>query len=152
MERATPLAPSTLVDATDDGRRDRFPGERQAFRTWSPGLVDGAVVPRSEATHEIVAPSSTATRNASVSLETLLPEFVRRIAWSGDRSRGAMDVELGRGVLAGARLVLTAEGSVAKARLEAPPGVDAEAWAARLRARFSARGLDVDVDAVVSRR
>jgi len=90
-----------------------------------------------------MAPSAAPEARPVHSIETLLPEFVRRIAWSGDRSNGAVDLELGRGALLGARLLLTTEGGVVRARLEAPPGVDGEAWADRLRARLTARGIEV---------
>ena len=77
------------------------------------------------------------------SLEELLPELVRKIAWSGDAHRGAVRLEVGAGALAGATLLVQAEGGRVHVTLHAPGDANAESWRGRIEARLSARGLDV---------
>jgi hypothetical protein len=87
-------------------------------------------------------PASTA--RAAASLEDLLPALVRRIAWSGDRHRGTVRLELGAGELAGATLLVHAEGGRVRVHMEVPPGVDAGRWRERICQRLSSRGLPTD--------
>jgi hypothetical protein len=85
-----------------------------------------------------------AEARAHGSLEDLLPQLVRKVAWSGDGRRGAVRLELGVGSLAGATLLVQSEGGQVRVRLSAPPGLDADAWQARITERLAARGLSVD--------
>lgn len=55
------------------------------------------------------AASAPAVTNARVSLEDLVPQLVKKIAWSGDAHRGTVRMELGAGELAGATLTVSAE-------------------------------------------
>lgn len=80
---------------------------------------------------------------ARVSLEQVLDQLVKKIAWSGDSRAGTARVELGAGALAGATLLVQAEGSEVRVTLELPPGVDAAGWRDRLERRLSARGLRI---------
>lgn len=77
------------------------------------------------------------------SLEELVPQLVRRIAWGGDARRGSVRMELGAGELAGATLVVHADGGRVRVELTVPSGADAEAWRDRIERRLAARGLDV---------
>jgi hypothetical protein len=120
-------------------------GERMPF-----AHTEGDPATRTASTVE--AGSASVARGAAGSIETLLPEFVRRIAWSSDRRNGAVDLELGKGALEGARLLLTTAGTSVRARLEAPPGVDGDAWAERIRNRFHARGIALEAIDVCVRR
>lgn len=70
-----------------------------------------------------------------VSLEELLPQLVRRIAWAGDRRRGSVQLELGAGPHAGA--IVTVHADDGRVRVEVQ-GSD------ELRARIAAAGLPVD--------
>src|SRR5258706_12982552 len=79
---------------------------------------------------------------ARASLEEVLPAIVRRIAWSGDAKRGAVRIELGAGALAGATLLVESEDGRVRVRLDAPPGVDAEAWRARIAAPLAERRIE----------
>ncbi len=82
---------------------------------------------------------------ALASLEDLLPALVRKIAWSGDARRGAVRIELGAGALAGATLLVAADGDRVRVTLSAQPGVELEPYRERIVARLAARGLDADV-------
>lgn len=90
------------------------------------------------------APAPAAAPPARASLEDLLPALVRRVAWSGDARRGTVRLELGAGSLSGATLLVQSEQGRVEVRLSVPPGVDAEAWRARIASRLAARGLEVD--------
>jgi hypothetical protein len=81
---------------------------------------------------------------ARASLEMLLPDLVRKIAWSGDGRRGSMRLELGAGSLAGGTLVVHADGGRVRVELDAPAGTDVDAWAASLNERLARRGVVVD--------
>jgi hypothetical protein len=81
---------------------------------------------------------------APVSLEEVLPELVRRVAWSGDGRRGTIRLELGKGELAGATLLVHADEGRVKVELSAPAGVDAGGWRDRIVERLSLRGVVVD--------
>lgn len=91
------------------------------------------------------APSETSTR---ASLESMLPDLVRKIAWAGDGKKGSMRLELGAGALAGGTLVVHADGGRVRVELNAPPGIDVDAWRRKLEARLEGRGLAVDEIAV----
>jgi hypothetical protein len=92
------------------------------------------------------APVRAAASNvrAAASLEDLIPALVRRIAWSGDRHRGTMRVELGAGELAGGTLLVHAEGGRVRVHLDAPPGVDILRWHQRICNRLASRGVATD--------
>jgi hypothetical protein len=81
---------------------------------------------------------------ARASFEEVLPQIVRRIAWSGDARRGAVRMELGAGALAGATLLIECEDGRVHVRLSAPLGVDADAWRARIAARLAAKRIAVE--------
>jgi hypothetical protein len=53
-------------------------------------------------------------------------------------------MELGAGALSGATLLVQSEAGRVHVRLSIPPGVDAEAWRARIASRLAARGLEVE--------
>lgn len=93
-----------------------------------------------QAAELISEPTAAAAR---VSLEQVLDHLVRRIAWSGNARAGAMRIELGAGALAGATLLVQADGPDVRVRLELPPGADAASWRERLDRRLAARGLKV---------
>ena len=88
-----------------------------------------------------VASVETATRP---SLESMLPELVRKIAWSGDGRRGSMRLELGAGSLSGGTLTVHADAGRVRVELDAPAGTDVAAWKARLSERLAQRGVEVD--------
>jgi hypothetical protein len=87
------------------------------------------------------APVEAETR---ASLESMLPELVRKIAWSGDGKKGSMRLELGAGALAGGTLLVHADEGRVRVELNAPAGTDVDAWKARLQERLDRRGVAVD--------
>jgi hypothetical protein len=89
--------------------------------------------------------TATSNPSASASLEDLLPALVRKIAWSGDARRGAVRIELGAGALAGATLLVAADGARVRVTLSGQSGVELEPYRERIVARLAARGLDADV-------
>jgi hypothetical protein len=114
------------------------PSARHAAQLAPPGATVGA---------SLVAPEAAAAPAASarVSLETLMPGLVRRVAWSeGDGKRRAMRVEIGEGALAGGALLVQAEDGRVHVRLDAPAHVDVEAWRERVAERLAKRGVQVD--------
>ncbi len=55
-----------------------------------------------------------------------------------------MRLELGCGALAGATLLVHADGGRVRVQLSAPRDVDLDGWRERIARRLAARGLDVD--------
>lgn len=81
------------------------------------------------------------------SLEELLPQIVRKLALAGDGKRATVRVEIGRGELEGATIVVSNETGGIRVDVEAPALANAaerEAWSTRIRNRLEARGLRVD--------
>ncbi len=79
-----------------------------------------------------------------VSLEDLVPQLVKKIAWSGDAQRGTVRMELGAGELAGATLTVSAEAGRVSVHMQTPPGTDIAAWRERLTSRLEGRGLSLE--------
>ncbi len=113
---------------------DLDPFARQAAQLAPPG----ALAP-SEETENVAAQT-----NARVSLEELVPQLVKKIAWSGDAQRGTVRMELGAGELAGSTLTVSADNGRVSVHVNAPPGTDTHAWRERLTNRLESRGLAID--------
>jgi hypothetical protein len=90
-----------------------------------------------------VVPVEASARSA-VSLEDLLPALVRRVAWSRDGTRGTARLEIGTGQLAGATLLVHADGGRVRVELSTPPGVDIPSWRERIVRRLAARCIPTD--------
>jgi len=88
--------------------------------------------------------AATTSARMGASLEDLVPALVRRIAWSGDRHRGAVRIELGAGELAGGTLLVQADDGRVRVHLDAPPGADPRRWQERITERLATRGLITD--------
>jgi hypothetical protein len=74
---------------------------------------------------------------ARVSMEELLPQLVKRIAWAGDKRRGSVQMELGAGPHAGT--VITVHAVDGRVRVELA-GDDT----GTLRRRLEEKGFDVE--------
>jgi hypothetical protein len=83
-------------------------------------------------------------QTARTSLQELMPALVKKVAWSGDGTRGAVRLELGAGSLAGSTLLVHADGKRVRVQLDAPAGTNAAEWQREIRSRLEARGLTVD--------
>jgi len=133
-------------------RRDTSPGDDRRPRDARPDPLDPAtrhaaqllppLLPPAPST--TVAPPATTDVHARASLEAILPELVRRIAWAGDGRRGSVRLELGGGALAGGTVMVHADGGRVRVELDAPAGVDVDAWRGRLHERLARRGVDVE--------
>lgn len=122
-------------DAVDPLRRHR--AALQAAEVLAPAVALTAPPPSSLPG----LPASVDAARAPISLEDLLPAFVRRIAWSGDGKRGTVRLEIGAGELAGGTLLVAAEGGRVQVHLTVPAGVDPAAWQARIRRRLESRQI-----------
>jgi hypothetical protein len=87
----------------------------------------------------VVTPTGPAV-TARVSMEELLPQLVRRIAWAGDRRRGSVQLELGA---AHAGTVVTVHADDGRVRVEVG-GPDADGLRERIGERLRARGIDLE--------
>jgi hypothetical protein len=135
--------PGSRLD--EDDPLDSQQRRRQGFAP--PDSLFGPAPPATPDSHAVAAPSaSTAWKmGTAASLEDLLPALVRRIAWSGDRHRGTVRLELGAGELAGGTLLVHAEDGRVRVHLDVPPGVDTRQWEQRIRDRLAARGVATDI-------
>jgi hypothetical protein len=77
-------------------------------------------------------------------MEQLVPELVRRIAWSGDGRRGTVRLELGAGPHAGTTVTVHSDGGKVRVLLEARGSSDTADLRDRIDRRLRARGLDVE--------
>ncbi len=128
-----------------DGARDADPLD-PLFRQrdlLAPSHAAPVAAPLSLASPTVEAAASLPAR-AHASLEDVLLALVRRIAWSGDGRKGAVRLELGAGALAGSTLLVESDEGHVRIHLSAPPGVDADAWRARIRERFAAKRIALD--------
>jgi hypothetical protein len=104
------------------------PETRRCAQMAPPAFVPVAAAPPVDAE---VAP------RARVSMEELLPQLVKRIAWAGDKRRGSVQMELGAGPHAGT--VITVHADHGRVRVELA-GDDSGA----LRRQLEARGFAVE--------
>jgi hypothetical protein len=116
------------------GQHDLDPAARQSAQLAPP--------PATPAVSEVAL--GEVQTNAHVSLEDLVPQMVKRIAWSGDARRGTVRMELGSGELAGSTLTVSADNGRVSVQVHAPAGTDTTAWRDRIATRLEARGLSVD--------
>jgi hypothetical protein len=100
----------------------------------------------------VPAPQAPAARDpaadglrARMSMEELVPALVRRIAWTGDKHRGTVRLELGAGAWAGTTLLVHADAGRLRVEVSgAGDGPALDALRRRLDARLRAQGLDVE--------
>jgi hypothetical protein len=109
---------------------------------WQAGAVDPLALfgVTGAGLSEAVAPPP----RSPATIDPLVSELLRSIAWGGDRRRGTARIELGSGRYGGTALKVEVVGERLQIDLDAPPGVDASELGARLSERFAARGLLVD--------
>lgn len=117
--------PAIALDPLDPETR------RSAQLAPPPAFASGPMPMNPPPSDEAVVP------RARVSMEELLPQLVRRIAWAGDRRRGSVQMELGAGPHAGT--VVTVHADEGRVRVELA-GDDQGA----LRRRLEAKGFAVE--------
>jgi hypothetical protein len=83
----------------------------------------------------IAGPTEQVTQRARVSLEELVPQVVKRIAWGGDRTKGSVHLEL----VSGEKVTVHAEGR--RVRVEVEGNEDLER---RIGSRLRAAGIEVE--------
>jgi hypothetical protein len=148
-EDAPPPPPEETPLATPQGDTPRRPSRpdpldpsaRHAAQMAPPMLSMSAVDSTTSAGGAAAPPPDVM---ANVALETLLPELVRKVAWSGDGKRGSMRLELGKGALAGGVVTVHADEGRVRVVVDAPVGTDTAAWKQKLESRLAARGVDVE--------
>jgi len=75
-------------------------------------------------------------------LQNLLTGLARRVAWGGDRRKGAARIELSEGALAGATLVVHTEQRSVSVEIELPGGTSAgQGLQQRILDRLEGRGF-----------
>ncbi|MBX3230235.1 MAG: hypothetical protein KIT84_24615 [Labilithrix sp.] len=131
-------APKDAKDAdllVDDGKRrppeadPLDPDTRRFAQLAPPAFTPVAAAP--------VAAADEIAPRARVSMEELLPQLVKRIAWAGDRRRGSVQMELGAGPHAGTVVTVHADDGHVRIELH---GDDA----GTLQRRLEARGFHVE--------
>jgi hypothetical protein len=80
---------------------------------------------------------------AKVSMEDLLPQLVRRIAWAGDRKKGTVQLELGAGRHAGTLITVHADDGRVRVELDGH-GPEVDALRSRIATRLKHRGVNVE--------
>jgi len=119
----------------DDGRQDAAldPATRHAAQLAPPPAPFAPPV-------DALPPVAT---RVAAPLEAMFPALVKRIAWSGDARRGTMRLELDdAGPLAGAVILIHADGADVRVEMSSPHGVE-DAWRDRIASRLASRGLRV---------
>jgi hypothetical protein len=107
----------------------------------NPALVAPPVV--APVTSPVAAEAAEAPRTR-MSLEQLLPALVRRIAWSGDRNKGTVRLEIGAGAYAGTTLLVHADAGRVRVEVSGVDGHERSELCSRLDARLRRHGLDVE--------
>jgi hypothetical protein len=116
-------------------------GEAELLDPMQRVLVQEGNWARFDAAPHVRPRGALATPASAPTLDALVDRFLRRVAFSGGRQRGVAHLEIGSGELAGASLTISSEGGEVELWLDAPPGVDAEPYRARLSKRLEAKGL-----------
>jgi hypothetical protein len=106
--------------------------------------VLGPLAPRHAAPCATARSEPPVLPDARTSMEQLMAKLVRRVAWSGNGRNGVARLELGAGELEGATLTIQADDGLVRVALDVPPGVDRDAWKARISDRLALRGLQVE--------
>lgn len=111
---------------------------RQTAQLTPPQSADPGRLPFADS---VSGGQATVVRRAPASIEELLPQLVRRIAWGGDRRRGTVQMELGAGRHAGAIVTVHADGERVRVEVQ---GAEVEELRARIGARLERHGLNVE--------
>lgn len=119
----------------DDAELDLLDPALRRAASLAPPPVLAPPAPAAHTPVEEVAP------RARVSMEELLPQLVRRIAWAGDRRKGTVQLELGAGRHAGTTITVHADEGRVRVELD---GVDVDELRSRIHARLRRQGIELD--------
>jgi hypothetical protein len=133
-------------DLAGDGKdwqetSDRFdpldPSARCVAQLAPPLSIPAAPAATALGAHEEVAP------RARVSMEELLPQLVKRIAWAthNDRRCGSVQLELGAGRHAGTTITVHSDDGRVRVEID---GTEASDLRSRIRTRLERHGLHVE--------
>lgn len=143
----SPTKPTKEARTKEPDHEEREPRARRAQDELDPDARRAAqLAPPAFVTAQAATPTaeSAPAARAHASLEDLVPQLVRKIAWTGDGKRGSVRMELGAGDLAGSVLVVHSDAGKVRVELAVPAGVDRDAWRERLTQRLGARGIDLE--------
>jgi len=121
---------------TRDEERVLDPMARQLASLWGPAGAPPPVDPAAGTSERLeLARAQT--------LQAVFPALVRKAAWqiAGDRRSATLHLEIGGGAFDGATVLIRADPHEVRIELDAPPGIDLEAWKSRLRLRLASQGL-----------
>jgi hypothetical protein len=152
-ELLRPLAPPEPTPARPGLPREHRSVDRDRREPRDEDTSYAREAPRAELdplirqTAQLAAPENPVARAAPdvaarVSMDELLPQLVRRIAWAGDRRRGSVQLELGSGAVHDGT-VITVHADDGRVRVELG-GPGADALRERIGERLRARGIDVE--------
>jgi hypothetical protein len=142
LERSFAIKSPRGVSSSDEDPVDPLRRHRAALQV--PAMLTACTASPPSTLAPISAAPAADRALAAVSLEELLPALVRRVAWSGDGTRGTARLEIGAGELAGATLVVAADAGRVRVHLEVPAGVDTAAWQDRIRRQLESRRIVAD--------
>ena len=141
-QKARPSSEERIDDAARESA-ERFdpldPATRQAAQLAPPSGAAGSPPP--VAIDALRQGDAEIAPRARVSMEELLPQLVKRIAWAGDRRRGSVQLELGAGRHAGTVVTVHADDGRVRVELD---GANADELRSKIRARLERQGLAVE--------
>lgn len=137
-------APASKKDARPEEDAARSVGSGGAPAA-SPIVLGGIAPPLMPS----CAPPDSHPVRAAMSMEQLLPDLVKRIAWGGDARRATVRLEIGRGALDGAEITVHADGGRVTVELAGSTSNALHAFRERVDERLRGRGINVDEIRVV---
>lgn len=90
------------------------------------------------------AAQQTQSVQSVMSMEQLIPEMVRKIAWGGDRQRATARLELGRGALNGACVTVHSDHGSVRVELSGGDPHELDQFRERIERRLRERGIDLE--------
>lgn len=137
-----PRVPGEERQASEDPSAAREDGLETAWDPLDPAARHAALLGPPPAIAPGAAPAQELAPRARVSMEELLPQLVRRIAWAGDRRKGTVQLELGAGRHAGTVVTVHADGGRLRVELDGPG--DVEELRSRIGERLRRHGLEIE--------
>lgn len=86
----------------------------------------------------------THTVQSVMSMELLVPELVKKIAWGGDKERATARLVLGKGALDGTSVTIHSDRGAVRVELSGRGGAELDHFRERIEQRLRDRGIRVD--------